>query len=64
MRATTIISHRADHLTATGANTTLLSALRAALLGMFLVLGSGFAPLEAVHNAVHDARHAAGFPCH
>ena len=64
MRTTTTVLNQADHVTARNASTTLLSALAAALLGMFLVLGTGFTPIEAVHNAVHDARHAAGFPCH
>jgi cobalt transporter subunit CbtB len=36
----------------------------AALLGLFLVLGVGFAPMAAIHNAVHDVRHSAAFPCH
>ncbi|MGE5201825.1 MAG: CbtB domain-containing protein [Acidobacteriota bacterium] len=36
----------------------------AALLGAFLVLGAGFAPISAVHNAAHDTRHAFAFPCH
>ncbi|HKF71886.1 MAG TPA: CbtB-domain containing protein [Stellaceae bacterium] len=40
------------------------SALVATLLGAFLVLGAGFAPIAAVHNAAHDARHAFAFPCH
>jgi cobalt transporter subunit CbtB len=40
------------------------SALVATLLGAFLVLGAGFAPISAVHNAAHDARHAFAFPCH
>lgn len=34
------------------------------LLGGLLVLMVGFSPLAAVHNAAHDTRHAAGFPCH
>ena len=38
-------------------------ALFAIMLGAFLVLGAGFAPLSVVHNAAHDARHAL-FPCH
>jgi len=25
---------------------------------------AGFSHLEAVHNAAHDTRHSAGFPCH
>jgi cobalt transporter subunit CbtB len=40
------------------------AAFAAAALGMALVYASGFAQVEAVHNAAHDARHAAGFPCH
>jgi cobalt transporter subunit CbtB len=36
----------------------------AALLGAFIVLGVGFAPMAAVHNAAHDARHSFAFPCH
>lgn len=36
----------------------------ALLLGGFFLLGAGFAPIEAVHNAAHDTRHAFAFPCH
>ncbi|MGB1548573.1 MAG: CbtB domain-containing protein [Alphaproteobacteria bacterium] len=39
-------------------------ALAAALLGFFLLFGVGFAPLAALHNAAHDTRHTASFPCH
>jgi len=42
----------------------LLQALLAALLGVVLLTGVGFAHIEAVHNAAHDTRHANGFPCH
>lgn len=42
----------------------LAPAIVAILLGAFLVLGAGFAPISAVHNAAHDARHAFAFPCH
>jgi len=38
-------------------------ALAAALLGLVILYGVGFAPLAA-HNAAHDARHSAAFPCH
>jgi cobalt transporter subunit CbtB len=34
------------------------------LLGAFLLLGAGFAPLDIAHNAAHDARHSFAFPCH
>lgn len=39
-------------------------ALLALLLGMFLIVGAGFASLPALHNAAHDARHSFAFPCH
>ena len=42
----------------------LLPALAAAGLGAVLLFGAGFAPMEALHNAAHDSRHSAGFPCH
>ena len=42
----------------------LLSAAFAILLGMFIVLGVGFAHPETLHNAAHDGRHAFAFPCH
>lgn len=33
-------------------------------LGLGLLYVSGFSSLHAVHNAAHDARHSAAFPCH
>lgn len=39
-------------------------AVGASLLGALLVFFAGFSHLEAVHNAAHDTRHSAGFPCH
>jgi cobalt transporter subunit CbtB len=36
----------------------------AALLGLAVIGGTGFAHIEAVHNAAHDYRHSMGFPCH
>lgn len=38
--------------------------LLAALLGAFIVVGVGFAHIDALHNAAHDVRHSNGFPCH
>ncbi len=40
------------------------AALVAAFLGTFILLGTGFAHPQALHNAAHDARHAYAFPCH
>ncbi len=34
------------------------------LIGIFLLLGVGFAAPTTIHNAAHDARHANSFPCH
>lgn len=36
----------------------------ALLLGIAILYGAGFASISAVHNAAHDMRHSAGFPCH
>ena len=35
-----------------------------ALIGLVIVLGVGFAPLHAIHDAAHDTRHIFNFPCH
>jgi len=35
-----------------------------AVMGLALLGVVGFAPYPAVHDAFHDIRHAAGFPCH
>ncbi|MFP6734039.1 MAG: CbtB-domain containing protein [Rhodospirillales bacterium] len=34
------------------------------VLGVFLLIGVGFANPDIIHNAAHDARHANAFPCH
>lgn len=39
-------------------------ALALLLLGSSLLFFTGFSHLNAVHNAAHDARHSAAFPCH
>jgi cobalt transporter subunit CbtB len=36
----------------------------AALLGLFVLLGVGFAGSTTIHNAAHDSRHSFAFPCH
>ncbi len=42
----------------------LLPALLAVVLGAVLIYAAGFASRVELHNAAHDARHSAGFPCH
>jgi cobalt transporter subunit CbtB len=42
----------------------LTAAISAMILGACLVYFAGFSHLDAVHNAAHDTRHSAAFPCH
>lgn len=41
-----------------------LQLLAAAVLGIIILLGVGFAPMDVAHNAAHDTRHSVSFPCH
>lgn len=41
----------------------LVCAALCAVLGGLLVFGAGFTSDIRLHNAAHDARHVAGFPC-
>lgn len=41
-----------------------LAAVFALFTGLALVAVVGFAPTMEIHNAAHDTRHAAAFPCH
>lgn len=36
----------------------------AALLGLVMLYGVGFASPQTIHNAAHDSRHSLTFPCH
>jgi len=38
--------------------------IAAILLGIVFVGVTGFAPLQAIHDAAHNTRHAVSFPCH
>lgn len=42
----------------------LTAAIGAVVLGCSLVYFAGFSHIDAVHNAAHDTRHSAAFPCH
>ncbi|WP_055134623.1 CbtB domain-containing protein [Pseudomonas mediterranea] len=53
----------------TASSTTTLSqrlsaAILASIMGAGLVYFAGFSHIGAVHNAPHDTRHSAAFPCH
>ena len=39
-------------------------ALAVMLFGAVILYVIGFLAVPTVHNATHDSRHAAGFPCH
>jgi len=44
--------------------TRMAAVVVALLLGVFILMGSGFLQADVPHNAAHDARHAFAFPCH
>ena len=57
----------AEHTSASTTSTLtqrLTAAICASILGACLVYFAGFSHIEAVHNAAHDTRHSAAFPCH
>ncbi|ATR83323.1 cobalt transporter [Pseudomonas sp. HLS-6] len=62
MPVTTTHSHSAA--ISTTRSQRLAVAIGASLLGLCLVYFAGFSHIEAVHNAAHDTRHSAAFPCH
>jgi cobalt transporter subunit CbtB len=61
MRKLTAANSAPDAVRSAGA---LVASVTAVLLGAFLLLGVGFAPIAVAHNAAHDARHSFAFPCH
>jgi len=42
----------------------IIPSLLASILGLVLLYGAGFAETTQLHNAAHDGRHSASFPCH
>lgn len=50
--------------TAAASGSRLIQLALAGLLGLFVLGVTGFAHIEAVHNAAHDVRHSLAFPCH
>lgn len=51
-------------LASSQSGTRFMPVLAAAILGIGLLFAAGFANSEILHNAAHDSRHAASFPCH
>jgi cobalt transporter subunit CbtB len=62
MRTTTTTPH--ELAAPVGLSARLTAAVMAALFGVLILYGVGFAQPEALHNAAHDGRHAFSFPCH
>lgn len=54
----------ASQASATSTQGRVLQLSLAGLLGLFITGFTGFAHIEAVHNAAHDYRHSLAFPCH
>ncbi len=55
------------NLSASKSQTTLTKkqqVFAAAILGFVIVTAVGLLPMDVVHNAAHDLRHSAAFPCH
>lgn len=46
------------------ASTKNIQLFAAAALGIIILFGVGFAPMDIAHNAAHDTRHSVAFPCH
>lgn len=44
--------------------TSLLPTVLPAALGLLLLYAAGFSDIAPLHNAAHDGRHSASFPCH
>ena len=45
-------------------STNLVAILLCAFIGLGIVAIAGHAQTSGLHDAAHDTRHAAGFPCH
>jgi len=47
-----------------GISDRILPAMLTCALGLVLLYAAGFAETAQLHNAAHDGRHSASFPCH
>ena len=41
-----------------------LQIIAASLIALVVLYGVGFNEMDIAHNAAHDSRHSATFPCH
>ncbi len=57
-------NHQTLTNTTTAGLTKNLQLLAAGALGIIILFGVGFAPMDIAHNSAHDTRHSVAFPCH
>ena len=50
--------------TKTRVNTSTVSIVFAALIGLTVMFFAGHLQAATIHSGAHDVRHATGFPCH
>lgn len=64
MNTTTNATNASIGLQSLSPSQRLIAGALALLLGLTLLVGTGFAGDYRLHNGAHDTRHAMGFPCH
>ena len=52
------------HLPIAVKDLSVVQAILAMALGLFIVGIVGFSHIDVIHNAAHDVRHSNAFPCH
>jgi len=52
------------HLPIAVKDLSVVQAVLAMALGLFIVGIVGFSHVDVIHNAAHDVRHSNAFPCH
>ena len=64
MTTSTVISKGDSAVSSRALANSSVQMAAAAILGMVVLMGVGFAPMDVAHNAAHDTRHSYAFPCH
>ena len=54
----------AQSISSNSAISSFMQTISALTFGVIIVFAVGFMPVDAAHNAAHDARHSLAFPCH
>jgi cobalt transporter subunit CbtB len=64
MNMTTNTTNSSTGLQSLSISQRIIAGSLALMLGLTLLVGTGFAGDFRLHNGAHDTRHAMGFPCH